>query len=316
MNSDKFGKVVNLRKFKFKMSKRRNYRKKITTEDEDEDNNIELLEERKELQKFRQRAKGINVEDLTVGNKLEAGGKSKRDDPFKINSGGGLTEMDTTKKTVTDLSKFGTEFSSETNQRDEDLQLLKYIEEEMQKKKGVNVDDMEKKDLTKEDLLFQLPDAINVKSAIKSEEMLSSQMLSGIPEVDLGIDAKIKNIEATEEAKMKMIEENKNRKDRSSEFVPTNMASNFMHHSRFFDEKKALESEKKKEQAKKREESKVIIDKGPTVGGEIIENNSDTNFVKKAMSSTGGIKKRDKRNTDDDYMFEKFKKRSKEGGRY
>lgn len=42
--------------------------------------------------------------------------------------------------------------------------------------------------LTKEDLLYQLPDNINVKSKImKSEEMLSSQMLSGIPEVDLGI---------------------------------------------------------------------------------------------------------------------------------
>lgn len=41
--------------------------------------------------------------------------------------------------------------------------------------------------LTKEDLLFQLPESINVKSKImKSEEMLSSQMLSGIPEVDLG----------------------------------------------------------------------------------------------------------------------------------
>ena len=40
---------------------------------------------------------------------------------------------------------------------------------------------------SRESELFQVPDNINVKSNImKSEEMLSSQMLSGIPEVDLG----------------------------------------------------------------------------------------------------------------------------------
>jgi len=66
-----------------------------------------------------------------------------------------------------------------------------------------------------------------------SEEMLSNQMLSGIPEVDLGIDAKIRNIEATEEAKQRIIEEQRNKKSRGpTEMVPTNMAVNFMHHSR------------------------------------------------------------------------------------
>lgn len=62
--------------------------------------------------------------------------------------------------------------------------------------------------------------------------MLSNQMLSGIPEVDLGIDAKIKNIEATEEAKQKLLQDQKNRKDGPSLFVPTNMAVNFVQHNR------------------------------------------------------------------------------------
>lgn len=66
-----------------------------------------------------------------------------------------------------------------------------------------------------------------------SEEMLSNQMLSGIPEVDLGIDAKIRNIEATEEAKQKMMEEQRNKKSRGpTAMVPTNIAANFMLHSR------------------------------------------------------------------------------------
>lgn len=86
---------------------------------------------------------------------------------------------------------------------------------------------------TKEDLLYEVPKNINVQSKLmKSEEMLSNQMLSGIPEVDLGISAKIRNIEATEEAKMKMLELRSKKKTGPTEMVPTNMASNFMLHSR------------------------------------------------------------------------------------
>lgn len=42
--------------------------------------------------------------------------------------------------------------------------------------------------------------------------MLSNQMLNGIPEVDLGIEVKIKNIEATEAAKEKLLRDQKNKK--------------------------------------------------------------------------------------------------------
>jgi len=44
--------------------------------------------------------------------------------------------------------------------------------------------------------------------------------------------AKIKNIEATEEAKMKLILDKRNKKDGPSQFVPTNMAVNFVQHNR------------------------------------------------------------------------------------
>lgn len=57
-------------------------------------------------------------------------------------------------------------------------------------------------------------------------------MLNGIPEVDLGIEAKIKNIEATEAAKEKLLLDQKNKKDGPSHFVPTNMAVNFVQHNR------------------------------------------------------------------------------------
>jgi len=94
----------------------------------------------------------------------------------------------------------------------------------------------------------------------------------------LGIEAKIKNIEATEEAKMKMMDDSKNQKKESSDFVPTNMASNFMHHNRFYNEKAMFDKERRKEQEKRNQQSVTVVDKGPTVGKEIVENSVDTKF--------------------------------------
>jgi len=44
--------------------------------------------------------------------------------------------------------------------------------------------------------------------------------------------AKIRNIEATEEAKLKLLWERHNKKDGPSHFVPTNMAVNFVQFNR------------------------------------------------------------------------------------
>lgn len=44
--------------------------------------------------------------------------------------------------------------------------------------------------------------------------------------------AKIRNIEETEEARQRLIEERRRKKDQISEFVPTNMAVNFVQHNR------------------------------------------------------------------------------------
>ena len=78
-----------------------------------------------------------------------------------------------------DGTAVGTQFSRETRVRDEDEEMRKFIEAEREKRRGTGAED---------------------------GEMLSSQMLSGIPEVDLGIEEKIRNIEATESAKKKMAE--------------------------------------------------------------------------------------------------------------
>lgn len=132
--------------------------------------------------------------------------------------------------------------------------------------------------------LLSLPEHLRASSTQKSEEMLSNQMLSGIPEVDLGIDAKIKNIEATEEAKMKLLWERRNKKDGPSQFVPTNMAVNFVQHNRF-----NIDST-----GKKRAVEKPVPIK--TESSRIDE--SVDKIVKKAKGERAT----------DDYHYEKFKK--------
>lgn len=135
----------------------------------------------------------------------------------------------------------GTQFSVETNKRDEDEDMMKYIEEQLSRRKGnksiatttETADTSTSTYCTPEEAALQaVPGHLRESSTKRSEEMLSNQMLSGIPEVDLGIEAKIKNIEATEEAKLKLLWERNNKKDGPSQFVPSNMAVNFVQHNR------------------------------------------------------------------------------------
>ncbi|KAG2470186.1 TLS1 protein, partial [Polypterus senegalus] len=153
----------------------------------------------------------------------------------------------------TDLN-LGTSFSAETNRRDEDADMMKYIETELKKKKGqVELEEQKIKEKKAEDLLYELPENINVSSAKKTEEMLSNQMLSGIPEVDLGIDAKIKNIISTEEAKAKLLAEQRNKKkDSGTSFVPTNIAVNYVQHNRFYHEEINAPAKRNREEPKPR----------------------------------------------------------------
>ena len=65
----------------------------------------------------------------------------------------------------------------------------------------------------------------------KDQQMLSAQMLSGIPEVDLGIEAKIQNIERTEKAKRKLIEEAKMAGLKGTK--DSNTSSNYVQHDRY-----------------------------------------------------------------------------------
>uniref|UniRef100_A0A8C4TE77 Chromosome 9 open reading frame 78 n=1 Tax=Erpetoichthys calabaricus TaxID=27687 RepID=A0A8C4TE77_ERPCA len=245
------------------MAPGKNFRRRRADSDEEDDEQVtqevrSKLDEAKEVQSLRKKQSGISVAALLVGEKLPLDAEIEND-PFKLKTGG-IVDMKMVKdrkrglnEDETDLN-LGTSFSAETNRRDEDADMMKYIETELKKKKGlVELEEQKIKEKKAEDLLYELPENINVSSAKKTEEMLSNQMLSGIPEVDLGIDAKIKNIISTEEAKARLLAEQRNKKkDSGTSFVPTNIAVNYVQHNRFYHEEINAPAKRNREEPKPR----------------------------------------------------------------
>uniref|UniRef100_A0A8C7E6E0 Chromosome 9 open reading frame 78 n=1 Tax=Naja naja TaxID=35670 RepID=A0A8C7E6E0_NAJNA len=235
-------------------------RRKADSEEEEEDELVAeevrlKLEEAKEVQSLRRRPNGVSAAALLVGEKLQEQ-TTLVDDPFKIKSGGMVDMKKLAEGGISEEEdlNLGTSFSAETNRRDEDADMMKYIETELKKRKGIMENEEKKvKQKNAEDCLYELPESIRVSSAKKTEEMLSNQMLSGIPEVDLGIEAKIKNIISTEEAKARLLAEQQNKKkDSETSFVPTNMAVNYVQHNRFYHEELNAPVRRNKEEPKAR----------------------------------------------------------------
>ncbi|KAG9295192.1 hypothetical protein G9A89_006173 [Geosiphon pyriformis] len=218
-------------------NKGRSYRKKAhSSEDEEEGCNpenseakeqirdsqdaSETLEELIELRKYRRRPQGIDVEKLSKGD-IKLRKKKKEEDPWKLNSGG-LVDIEAVKATKDEEDDESSErkimldsFTKQTNALDVDKHMMAFIEEEMRKRRGqtaVSQNDEEDTDIkppNPEDELFQPPDHLRIESKPISEGnvQLSTTMLTAIPEVDLGIDVRLKNIEDTEKAKRQLLEQ-------------------------------------------------------------------------------------------------------------
>ncbi|KAI9024365.1 hepatocellular carcinoma-associated antigen 59-domain-containing protein [Phycomyces nitens] len=215
------------------IKKQRNYRKKkVDSDDEVQvesipsstsiDNTVVLsdkIEELQELRRLRRKHGGIDAEKLFKG--TEQAKKKKPaadDDPWKLKTGG-LVDQDEARSGRKDDEE-GSErklrldtFTTQTNTLDVDKHMMEYIEAEMRKRRGDGDEDEEEKkkngmtDIYEE--LYHLPERLKVeqKRVEEGNVQLSTQMLTAIPEVDLGIDARLKNIEDTERAKRKLMDE-------------------------------------------------------------------------------------------------------------
>ncbi|CAH1105227.1 unnamed protein product [Psylliodes chrysocephalus] len=257
---------------KFKRKPRKQFRKPIKDEDSDEEDHIQVsskLQEMREIQKLRERPNGVNIVGLALGTRMPPDTDLK--DSYNKDIGGlvSLKALSSGKINQVDDAYdtgIGTQFSVETNKRDEDEEMMKFIEVELSKRKGKEKQDNfhgdTKKYHTPEEIALQsVPEHLRESSKKQSEEMLSNQMLSGIPEVDLGIEAKIRNIEATEEAKLRLLWQNQNKKDGPSQFVPSNMAVNFVQHNRFnIGREEVLAKKAKVEDKPKKKDEKATDD--------------------------------------------------------
>lgn len=114
--------------------------------------------------------------------------------------------------------------------------MMKYIEIELKKRKGiVEYEEQKVKLKNVEDCFYEFLENICVFLVKKIEEMFFNQMLSGIFEVDLGIDVKIKNIIFMEDVKVCLLVEQQNKKkDSEIFFVFINMVVNYVQYNRFY----------------------------------------------------------------------------------
>lgn len=202
------------------MSKR-NIRRRDSDSDDQEEKETEslsnLINDIRDVQKARKKPPGLNVSDMleSSSGQQQQQTTSSEKDPFKMKTGGfiDMRKMKRAEMKETDIEDgIKQTFSKESNLRDEDAEMRKYVEEQLSKKKGVVNDILEKTIVIKpsqniEDRLFAMPARLKHTKTAKNEEMLSNQMLCGIPEVDLGIEAKIRNIEETEAAKLRLLKE-------------------------------------------------------------------------------------------------------------
>lgn len=175
---------------------------------EDNDTVSKTLEEMRGVQKYRKRPAGVSAVGLAFGKKF-TDEEAIAPDPFKLKAGGGLVDLKDIKPSELQgaddevVQKLNANFSAETKKLDNEEHMMNYIEAEMSKRKAVTESSDENASNYEQKIkaLYQIPEHLQVNKKEQSEEMLSNQMLSGIPEVDLGIEAKFSNIEETEQAR-------------------------------------------------------------------------------------------------------------------
>jgi len=215
-------------------NRRKNFRKRAaSSESEDELSEAKSLAEpndsatndaielAKQLKELRKRPRGL-VGDVTKDSSSSKTSSSSTENNEQHK--GGLIDLKSN-------------FLAESQKGDIDRQMLNFIETELKKHRGESVDILPTKN-DPEQNLFQLPKHLNVHSVVKGDDMMSQQMLEGIPEVDLGLANKIRNIEATEAVKQKLREEARqcNLQDATYNvkgFVPNNVTVNFVQHNRW-----------------------------------------------------------------------------------
>lgn len=222
--------------------KEKNFRKRSTAEagedsfhnsksDSDDDQERRLvLEEVKYLQKQRDKKSGIPAISMT----FQVGGASNGKSGGLIRKGNDKTDGDGEKD---DLVLQDT-FAQETAVMVEDPNMLRYVEQELAKKRGRNIgveNEVETDIKRAEDELYEIPEHLKVKR--RNSEESSTQWTTGIAEVQLPMEYKLKNIEETEAAKKLLQEKRLMSRTKTDSSIPSSYSADYLQRGKDYAEK-------------------------------------------------------------------------------
>ncbi|KAM0828371.1 hypothetical protein ACQ4PT_067603 [Festuca glaucescens] len=186
------------------------------------------LEEIKYMQKLRERKLGIPAASVATG----AAAATTDGSSARGRGGGGAGAAGEAGKE--DLVLQDT-FAQETAVTIEDPNMLRYVENELLKKRGKPIELNDKDDKDEVDELYVVPDHLKVRK--KNLEESSTQWTTGIAEVQLPIEYKLRNIEETEAAKKLLQEKRLAGKTKSDANIPSSYSADYFHRGRDYAEK-------------------------------------------------------------------------------
>ncbi|OJA15330.1 hypothetical protein AZE42_03347 [Rhizopogon vesiculosus] len=187
-------------------------------EDQEEDKSLPIAE-LIELRKLRKSRQGIDVQKLSKGDAKKKKRKTAEDEQEAQGGlrAGARVDNDDNEEDSTDAKARRavrtSNFTQQTNVLDVDKHMMAYIEENL-KIRSRPLDPSESTSGANAQDEFSLSERWKAgkKTADEGNVTNSMAMLTAIPEVDLGMDARLKNIEETEKAKRQVAEVRKERK--------------------------------------------------------------------------------------------------------
>ncbi|KAF7355685.1 hypothetical protein MSAN_01486300 [Mycena sanguinolenta] len=192
----------------------------VEQDEEDQDKTDLDLNDLIELRKLRKARQGIDAAKLNKGDNRK---KKKRPREEEEEEQGGLRkaaveeeEDDADRDARARRVVRNNNFTQQTNALDVDKHMMAYIEENLKVRGKPRDEDEKKGPADPQEALYQIADRWKVEKQKPTPDdgsvTNSLTMLTAIPEVDLGMDTRLKNIEDTEKAKRVVAEGREQRK--------------------------------------------------------------------------------------------------------
>ncbi|XP_058198007.1 protein COP1 SUPPRESSOR 2 [Rhododendron vialii] len=278
--------------------KAKNFRKRGTAYEGEDDQGIQtnvsddegerrlVLEEVKFLQKQREKKSGIPAIPTTAAAAAAAQGA------VVASCSGGLVPNKASEKNEGDGEKdelvLQDTFAQETAVMVEDPNMLRYVEQELAKKRGRNISANHAENEIKhaEDELYNIPEHLKVKR--RNSEESSTQWTTGIAEIQLPIEYKLRNIEETEAAKKLLQEKRLTGRIKTDSSIPSSYSADYFQRGRDYAEKL------------RREHPELYKERGAESSSqEPKPNESGTDAAGRRQAAT------------DEFMLERFRKRER-----